>query len=203
MSDESVTQWIEQLKEGHDEAATKLWERYSEQIVRVAKSRLSPKVRTIIDEEDVALSVFTCLCNGAAAGRFQDLANRDELWWLLLLLTKRKVATRVRKENSRKRGGGKTRVESDLHSPGDASRRFRLDDLVGDEPTPEFATALKDQHRFLLELLRDDTLRFVATARIEGYTPLEIAGRLGVSESAVHRKLRLIRNRWRQELEPC
>jgi hypothetical protein len=32
------------------------------------------------DEEDVALSVFRCLCDGAARGQFADVAIRDELW---------------------------------------------------------------------------------------------------------------------------
>ena len=81
--DDSVTAWIGDLKDGQDTASQKIWERYFERLVRVASRQLGAAPRRIADEEDVAVSVFDTLCRGAAAGRFDKLQDRDDLWKLL------------------------------------------------------------------------------------------------------------------------
>src|SRR4051794_28659879 len=92
----SVSQWIAHLKEGKAEAARQLWERYALRLVEVARKRLGDAPKRLADEEDVAASVFHSVCRGAAAGRFQDINNRDELWWVLLAITKKKVVDHLR-----------------------------------------------------------------------------------------------------------
>jgi len=49
--------------------------------------------------------------------------------------------------------------------------------------------------------LSDDTLRSVATLRLEGYSNEEAAAKLDVSVRTVERKLRIIRQVWSAELE--
>ena len=53
----SITQWIADLKRGDPQAAEKLWQRYFERLVRLAKKKLRTPLR-IADEEDVALSAL-------------------------------------------------------------------------------------------------------------------------------------------------
>ena len=81
-----------------------------------------------------------------------------------------------------------------------SSAGFSLDNLIGDDPSPEFLVTLNEQHRHLLDLLQGETLRQVANSRIEGYTVAEIAANLGISQRAVRRKLQIIRTRWTDQL---
>ncbi|HEX5472616.1 MAG TPA: ECF-type sigma factor, partial [Lacipirellulaceae bacterium] len=135
--DHSVSQWITHLKEGDANAAQRLWERYADQLVEIARRRLKNAPKRAADEEDVAASVFHSLCRGAAAGRLQEVKSRDDLWWLLLAITKQKVVDHVRRETAQKRGGGRTQLGVGLHGNHDDSRGFALDYLVSEDPTPE------------------------------------------------------------------
>ena len=74
-----VSQWLKGLTEGDDLSAQRLWEIYFDKIVRLAQRRLGGANRRMADEEDVAISAFHSLCRGAAAGKFNQLENRDDL----------------------------------------------------------------------------------------------------------------------------
>jgi DNA-directed RNA polymerase specialized sigma24 family protein len=67
-----------------------------------------------------------------------------------------------------------------------------LDSLAARGPTPDEAAILAEECGRLLARL-DDDLRRVALGKMEGFTNAEIASRLGRSEAAVERKLKLIR----------
>ncbi len=101
--DGSVTKWIGDLKGGGDSAAQHLWERYFERLVQLARVRLRAARRagTIEDEEDAALSAFDSFCRGAASGRFPHVADRDDLWRLLVVMTVRKVLAQLQRQARR------------------------------------------------------------------------------------------------------
>ena len=90
-SDGSVTHWFEQICEGDSDAARAIWERYFPQLVHLARDKLRGSPRRAADEEDVAASVMESLFRAAGRGRFPHLADRDELWRLILSMTARKV----------------------------------------------------------------------------------------------------------------
>ena len=197
-NDGSVSGWIAGLKAGDQEAVQKLWSRYRDELIRMAKRRLDGMPRGPADEEDVLQSVLMSLCRAATAGRLDDVRNRDDLWWLLLAITRQKAVNLIRRETAQKRGSG--RVVSALNWGSPNGLRDDLDHLVGDAPTPKTLRAMEEQNRRLLSLLRDDPLRKVAMSRVEGYTVDEIAATLDISKRSVERKLQLIRNRWKREL---
>lgn len=196
----SVSGWIHNLNQGELDAAQNLWNRYAGQLVEIARRKLGDAPKSAADEEDVAQNVFASICRGAAAGRLMDVKNRDDLWWLLLAVTRQKVASHVRREMAQKRGAGRVCSESALRGDVGSNSGFRLDYVVGEEPTPEFIAMLNEQHLRLLEVLTSPSLRQVAVSRIEGYTVAEIAARLAISIRAVERKLQLIRSKWSAEL---
>jgi len=136
----SVTTWIGDLKRGGDGAAQLLWERYFEQLVRLARKRLRGSARGDCDEEDAALNAFDSFCRGVKNGRFPRLEDRDDLWRILVVLTQRKVADQVRHEMTLRRGGGKVHGELTVDGSG-------LDQLPGLETTPEFAAILAEEYR--------------------------------------------------------
>jgi DNA-directed RNA polymerase specialized sigma24 family protein len=199
-SGSSVSRWLLSLREGSSQAAERLWTRYFDRLVVLARSRLGLHPRPIADEEDVAVSVFDTLVRGAIEGRFPNLQDRTDLWCLLLAITKQKAANVKRREGRMKRGGNRVQNESVFNVVQGSGKPLTLDDLCGDEPTPEFLTTLDDEHRFLLSLLRDETLRDIAELTLEGYSTGEIAGDLNVSIRTVQRKLLLIRTTWSQAL---
>src|SRR5262249_53685630 len=105
LSPGSVTDWIGQLKAGDPAAAQKLWERYFQRLVGLARKKLQGTPRRAADEEDVALSAFASLCRRVAAGQFPQLRDREDLWHLLLVITARKALNQIRHERRQKRGG--------------------------------------------------------------------------------------------------
>ena len=145
MVDDGPTQWIEQLAEGNQQAAQRIWERYREQLLRVARRKLQADGRRMADEEDAALSAFASFCRAAAEGRFSKLSDRDDLWKLLVTITSRKAVAQMRYQYRLKRGGGAVRGESVFLERGDSDRPGGLDGVAAPEPTPEFAALMAEQ----------------------------------------------------------
>ena len=112
------------------------------------------------------------------------------------MITARKAVNQMKHEGRQKRGGGNVRGESALRSPNSPDNRAAIDQVVGSEPTPEFAADVTEQVEALLAQLDDDTLHRVAVAKMEGYTNDEIADQLGVKTRTIERKLRIIREIW-------
>ncbi|MCH9652745.1 MAG: RNA polymerase subunit sigma-70, partial [Planctomycetes bacterium] len=75
--EETVTEWIGQLKSGDEQAAQRLWESYFQEMVEVARHKLRGAPRAMADEEDVALSAFKSFCLGAQNGRFSQITDRE------------------------------------------------------------------------------------------------------------------------------
>jgi DNA-directed RNA polymerase specialized sigma24 family protein len=149
----------------------------------------------------VALSAFDSFCRGAEHGRFPQLADRHDLWPLLVVLTARKANRLVRHERRQKRGGGKVHDEAILDTD-TAAEGPALAQLIGREPTPEFAAQVAEEFQRLLDRLGDEELRTIALWKLEGYTNEEIAAKLGCVARTVERKLRVIRGLLDQENAP-
>lgn len=195
----SVTQWIGDLRTGNrDEASRRLWERYFERLARLAQSRLRTAAPGPADGEDIALSAFDSFVRGAAAGRYPALGDRDDLWRLLVTITARKAHNQRRDEGRQKRGGGRVVGEGALAGADPVGDDF-LAQVVGSEPTPEFAALVTDEYRRLFGSLADESLRVVALLKLEGHSNEEIARSLDCGLRTVERKLEVIRKRWTAE----
>jgi DNA-directed RNA polymerase specialized sigma24 family protein len=200
----SITGWLGNLREGDQAAAQPLWERYFSKLVVVARGKLKRMRRSTAgeDEEDAALSAFNSFCAGAARGQFPQLADREDLWRLLVVITARKAMAQATRQARQKRGGGRVIEEAVLVGKGlegGEGSIVGLEQIAADGPTPEFAAMMAEECRRLLDGLGDDALREVALARMEGYTNDEIADRLGCARRTVARRLDLIRKTWMAE----
>jgi DNA-directed RNA polymerase specialized sigma24 family protein len=185
----SVSHWLDRLQAGDHAPAQPLWEVYFQRLVALARAKLQGVPRQAADEEDVALSAFNSFCRGAAAGRFPQLADRADLWRLLVTITGHKALDRLRHERRLKR---RPRPAEEV----------RFEEVVGPEPTPAFAAQVAEECRRLLGLLGDAELEAVAVWKMEGYSTAEIADLLGCVPRTVERKLRLIRQVWEKEGQP-
>ena len=152
-------------------------------------------IRDSFDAEDVALSAFHSLCEGAREDHFPDLSDRNELWALLTVITARKASHRLRARAAQKRGGGRVHGESIL-AAGSRARQGGIEQFIGREPTPEFAAQVAEESAGLLDFLEDDALRRVALLKLLGATSDEIADRLECGKRTVERRLEHIRRLW-------
>jgi DNA-directed RNA polymerase specialized sigma24 family protein len=192
---DSVSRWLDGLKAGDHADIQRLWDRYFEQLVRLAGSRLPGHARRAFDEEDVALSAFHSFCDGVARGQFPRLEDRDDLWRLLSTITTRKVVSTLRRESCQKRGGGNVLGESAVGG-GNGIDAAGLKGFLGREPTPAEASQFADDFERLLSMLDDPVLKTVALRKLEGFSSEEIAGELQTSTRTVDRKVLLIRAIW-------
>jgi RNA polymerase sigma factor (sigma-70 family) len=196
--EDSVTQWITRIKQGGDGVAQKLWERYYGALVRLARAKLKRSRRAAADEEDVALSAFDSFFAAAAKGRYPQINDRNDLWKLLITITKRKALDQIQSANRLKRGGGKVLREADLAAADGESAG--LEDVAGSEPTPEFAAMVAEEYQRLLDALPDPIHRKIAVLRMEGWNDDEIAAQIGCVRRTVGRKLQVIKNTWCAEV---
>jgi RNA polymerase sigma factor (sigma-70 family) len=191
----SVTRWIGDLKSGGDSAAQHLWERYFQRLVGLARKRLQNdrRPRTAEDEEEAAFSAFDSFCRGVDRGRFPRLTDRNDLWRLLVVLTVRKAIDQIERQSAARRGGDRRVGKLDPLGGGEDSGGDPLDQLLSDEPTPEFAAMVADEHRQLRDALGDAALCRVLDLRLEGYTREEIAEEMGCAVATMKRRLETIR----------
>ncbi len=191
-----ITLWLQELKEGSDAAASDLWAQYFEKLVAVAKRRLSNAPKRVSDEEDVALNVFRSLCEGVEQGRFNELNDREDLWKLLLAMTRHKSMNQVRDQRAQKRGSGQVAGNSIF-----ASDMQGFEAIWSEDPTPEFLVEVEEEQTRLLNLLQGKNHRAIAELRLQGFSVEETASQLGISPRSVKRKLALIRETWAAEFE--
>lgn len=197
LSDSSVRKWVARLKSGDGAAAQRLWEVFFDRLVHLAHHRLQARHRRVIDAEDVALSAFGSFCKGVEEQRFPRLDDQHDLWRLLVSITVHKVLHVVRDQKRIKRGG----LFRDLNDLGGSSDALAaVNQIVGREPSPEFAAEVAEEYERLVKSLDDDELVQLAAWKLEGYTNAEIATKWDKSERTIERKLNLIRKIWINEL---
>ncbi len=195
MNGHSITIYLEQVKQGNDEAARRLWERYFPDLVKLARKTLAGTPRRMEDEEDVALSALDSFCRAADRGRFPNLNDREGLWRLLSSITQRKAIDLIRRANAKLGDANVRRLESTI-----AGGVRAVDELVGTTFSVDVALIVAEQLRRLLGLLPDEQLRLIAVAKMEGRTNKEIAGEMDCALRTVERRLGYIRAIWREEV---
>jgi DNA-directed RNA polymerase specialized sigma24 family protein len=180
---DSVTMWINQLRDGDRDATRKLWNRYFQQLVALARKKFKGLPCLAADEEDVVVSVLDRLFRDAEDGRLPGLEDRNNLWRLLAVMTANKVVDRIRQEQAQKRGGALAPVTGDT----------ALAQVLAREPSPEIVAEVAEAWQRILDRLADDELRTIAVLRMEGHSTEQIAVQIGRVPRTVERRLQLIR----------
>ncbi len=191
-ADGSVTLLLGQLKDGPPEVLAEIWRRFFPRMAGLARRTLDglPKCRS--DADDVAQSAFISFWQAVEGRNELEFAGRDDLWRLLGVMTVRKARRKVRHESAQKRGGARTRTESQIGSADDEAG-FRLDQALADVSPPEFDLCCEE---LLLSL--DESQRTGAVLRLQGYSNTEIAERLDCSPRTVQRALAEVQESWKE-----
>ena len=149
------------------------FERFTRRLIGLARSHLDTRLQHKIDPEDVVQSAYKSFLlrygDGALAAE-----GWDGLWGMLMVITLRKCADRVRyyrtqgRDMSREAGGGT------------ADDRWR--EAIGQEPTPEQAAVLAETVEPLLSTLDGDERTIVEI--VQGQATQEISTRRPPERSA-------------------
>ncbi len=193
--EESITRWIDGLRNGDDAAVSKIWEAFFQRLTNIARQRLQAANRSVSDEEDIVLSAFKSFFAGIRKGRFPQLNDREDLWRLLFVITSRKVADQFAFQRREKRDARREVARPEF----DADDSDHYDDLfISNEPSPEFTAECADQLQSLLARLEHEDLQRIAILKMEGFTNQEIATQTDRGLTTIERKLRTIREIWSQ-----
>ena len=64
----SITQWLEQVKQGDSLAVQTVWNRYYHRLIGLARKKLQDTPRRVADEDDVVAAAFDSFLRGVAEG---------------------------------------------------------------------------------------------------------------------------------------
>jgi RNA polymerase sigma factor (sigma-70 family) len=186
--DETQPNWtslvlLERFREGDDLAAEALFSRYFERLTSLARSRLSVRLASRTDPEDIVMSVYRSFFVGARMGRF-TLSRGGDLWRLLASITKHKLLRQARHHGAERRS-----VDVETQLAPDDDGRFAGRPL---DPGPEDAVALADELEWVLAQF-DPFVRRVLELRLQGAQLAEIARDTARSERTVRRVLGQVR----------
>lgn len=186
MSD-SFANLIDRLETDREGAAREMFERYTRQLVGLARSRMSDRLAGKVDPEDVVQSAYKSFFVRQKAGQL-DVGNWQSLWGLLTMITLRKVADRAAHFHA-----GKRDANRELPTPTD-SQAPTWPAAVDREPGPEEAVLLAETVEALLRELDPDE-RPVLELSLQGHSATEISRQLGRAERSVRRLRERIRKR--------
>jgi RNA polymerase sigma factor (sigma-70 family) len=169
---------------GDQNAAQQLFDRYVERLLALARKRISQRLASRVDPEDVVQSVFRTFFGRAKAGQFQ-ISDPDDLCRLLTRITVHKTLRQIAFHKAAKRDANQEAGQND-----DAQER--LLEVLDNEPTPETANLFLDQLEHLLSQLRTQD-REILELRMQGYNNVEIADRMGISDRKIRRLMERVR----------
>ncbi len=197
MADESVTRWIDDLKAGDRDAATKIVDRYFLRVMQLVQRRLPPRVRRAGDEEDVALSALNSLVGRMEEGQFEGVVCRDELWRVLVTISRRKAATHIERETAQKRGAGNVRGDS-IFGDDPAGEPPGFERFAGNQVEPGAELELRETVERMVGFLQgldDQALLDIAIWKSLDMPDTWIAEQLDCSTKTVERKRRRLREK--------
>jgi RNA polymerase sigma-70 factor (ECF subfamily) len=182
MDEERSAVLLARWRDGDQQAAAQLFERYASRLVSLAQSRLPARLAQRVDAEDVVQSVYRSFFAGARAGRY-ELERGGDLWRLLVTITVNKVHRQYAHHNRDKRD-----ARRELPISGDDSLLGLSGPLLMREPGPLEVVALCDELEGILRELKPAYRRMVEL-RLQGYNVFEIAEQTASGERTVRRVL--------------
>jgi RNA polymerase sigma-70 factor (ECF subfamily) len=176
---------IELWRQGDQNAARQIVDRYVDRLMLLARRRLSQRLASRVDPEDIVQSAFRSFFARAREGRFV-FAEQDDVCRLLVRITLHKTLRQVAFHKAAKRNPAAETEQGDR-------QHERLLSLLDGEPTPEAEVAFLDQLEHFFSELRPQE-RQILELRLEGYNNDEIAQKLGIYDRKIRRVIEHVRS---------
>ena len=184
-ADDSV-ELLQKWRDGDEDAATVLFDRYVNRLVALARNRLSERMKRRVEPEDVVQSAYRSFFRKAGDQRY-SLEKRGDLWRLLAAITVSKVRGQVEFHTAKKRG-----VYTE-ESHGKASTFGVPPEAVVRDPSPDDAAAVIEELNRVMQGLGTLQQRVLELALQNHETP-DICAEVYRSERTVRRILQQIRD---------
>src|ERR1051326_5108003 len=175
---------INLCRQGDNKAAQLLFDRYVERLHALARRRISQRLSSRVDPEDIVQSVFRTFFGRLKEGQFK-IDDQDDLCRLLVRITVHKTLRQIAYHKAGKRDPGAEVAQS-------KESEDRLIDLLDREPTPEATAMFLDQLEHFLNRLRAQE-RQILEMRLQGFSNEDIAQKLGIYDRKIRRALEHIR----------
>ncbi len=174
----------ELLRCGDEKLAKEIFDQYLDRLVGMARKRISQRLASRIDAEDIVQSVFRTFFVRARQGQF-EINDPDDICKMLARITVHKTFRQVAHHLAGKRSAARETAQSE-------DQQELIQTLKGREPTPEEAAGLLDQmEHFLAQMKPED--REILEMRMQGHSSQEISEKLGISDRKVRRLMERIR----------
>lgn len=177
--DWTSAQLLARYRAGEAAAADEIFQRYLERLTRLARARLSRRLASRTDADDVVQSAWRSFFIGVREDRFA-LQRSGDLWRLMVSIMMHKLYRQVRHHQTESRSVNREQV---LNAGND--REFLIADR---QPHPEEAVALAELVEACLTEF-DAMERQIFERRLQGETIEEIARELKCSERTIRRRL--------------
>ena len=184
---ESV-QLLQRYREGDEQAAAEIFDRYAQRLISLAASRISSALARRVEAEDVIQSVYRSFFSRVADERL-GVQEQGQLWGLLAAITVNKVRAKVRFHAAAKRDAGS---EASVHSSGQ-SFCFSPEDFAR-TPSAVDAAIVEEQYTQVMNGL-SEVAQTVFRMHLEDASVDEIAKEIRRSPRTVRRELEAIRNK--------
>ena len=98
----SFRQLLEDVIAGQEDAATRIVEKHTDALIRVARQRIGGKLGQRIDAEDVLQSVYRSFFGRLQDGQY-DISTGRDLWNLLVRMMLNKICRQAQHHQTQKR----------------------------------------------------------------------------------------------------
>lgn len=178
---------VQRWRDGDEEAAAEIFDRYVHRVLALARTRLSPQFQRRIDPEDVTQSA----CNSFFRRvRSDELVIRrsGDLWRLLAAITINKVREQVRYQKAKKRDPDNEESWAGSKHPWSSVKP----DSVLQPPQADDAVALIEVVESVISKLKPRDQR-ILSMRLQGMGVADISSEVECAERTVRRVLVSVR----------
>ncbi len=176
-------QMLARCTAGESLAEEQLFERYVVRLTLLARSRLSQRLASRVEPEDIVLSAYRSFFLAARQHRF-ELRHSGDLWRLLVKITLAKVVDQVEFHRAHRRTVDR---EQRIDASQDTGDQNWLAVLARDPSPGEVAQAIEELECLLAAL--PPLGAQVVQLRLQGFRQDEIAKQLNCAERTVRRWL--------------
>ncbi len=172
-------------RQGDEDAARQIVDRYLDRLVHLARGRISQRLASRVDPEDIVQSVFRTFFIRLKNDKFV-FTEQDDLSKLLMRITLHKTLRQVAFHKAAKRDPSQETEHGEHH-------RDQLLSLLDRDPTPEAAVAFVDHLEHFLSQL-EPVERQILELRLQGHSNDEIVDKLNLGyDRKIRRALERIR----------
>ena len=186
VNDDDSVDLLERWRDGDEQAAGILFDRYVNQLVGLARNRLSNQMKRRVEPEDVVHSAYRSFFRKAGDQRYQ-LEKSGDLWRLLAAITISKLRGQVEFHTAQKRA-----VYSEESMESDRSTFRVRPEAIMREPSPSDAALIVEElDRIMREL--EPIQREIMELALQNNSVEEISASVKRSGRTVRRTIQTIR----------